>query len=101
MGVVVLAVAACGDIATLPSTAGMGPQPTLPDPQHTLVPTVHIAPAKGWPNGVTPQAARGMGVTAFARELDHPRWLYVLPNRCLTAWEKYLYESATYRVLVF
>lgn len=80
LAVVVLAVAACGDIATLPPTAGMGPQPTLPPPQQTLIPTVHLAPAKGWPNGVMPQAAPGMGVTAFARDLDHPRWLYVLPN---------------------
>ncbi|HSN79669.1 MAG TPA: sorbosone dehydrogenase family protein [Rhodoferax sp.] len=77
---VVLAATACGDIATLPSAAGMGPQPTLPPPQQTLIPTVHIAPAKGWPAGVAPQAAPGLGVNAFARDLDHPRWLHVLPN---------------------
>ncbi len=41
---------------------------------------MHIAPAVGWPSGATPQAAPGMGVNAFARDLDHPRWLYVLPN---------------------
>lgn len=70
----------CSDMATLPLTAGMGPQPTLPPPHQTLLPTVHIAPAKGWPSGVTPLAAPGMGVNAFARDLDHPRWLYVLPN---------------------
>jgi glucose/arabinose dehydrogenase len=77
---VTLAVAACGDMATLPLTAGMGPHPTLPPPCRTLVPTVNMAPAKGWPSGVTPLAAPGMGVNAFARNLDHPRWLYVLPN---------------------
>ena len=80
MGVAVLAVAACSDMATLPFTADMGPQPTLLPPRQTLIPTVHIAPAKGWPSGVTPLAAPGMGVNAFARDLDHPRWLYVLPN---------------------
>ena len=80
MSLVTLAVAACGDMAILPSTAGMGLQPTLPPPRQTLIPTVHIAPAKGWPPGVTPLAAPGMGVNAFARNLDHPRWLYVLPN---------------------
>ena len=58
----------------------MGPQPTLPAPQQTVIPTVHIAPAVGWPSGATPQAAPGMSVNAFARDLDHPRWLYVLPN---------------------
>ena len=78
--VVLLAVAACGEMATLPISAGTGPQPVLPPPRHTLIPTVNIAPAEGWPGGVLPQAAPGMGVSAFAAKLDHPRWLYVLPN---------------------
>ncbi|HSX90309.1 MAG TPA: sorbosone dehydrogenase family protein, partial [Pseudomonas sp.] len=37
-------------------------------------------PAVGWPEGAAPQAAEGLTVQAFARDLDHPRWLYVLPN---------------------
>ena len=45
-----------------------------------MIPTVHIAPAKGWDNGKTPVAGEGMRVAAFADKLDHPRWLYVLPN---------------------
>ena len=80
VGAAVLALAACNEMATLPVSAGTGPHPTLPPPQQTLIPTVHIAPAKGWPPGAAPQAAAGMRVTAFARGLDHPRWLYVLPN---------------------
>lgn len=80
VGAVVLALAACNEMATLPVSAGTGPQPTLPPPQPTLIPTVNIAPAKGWPSGGAPQAAAGMRVTAFARDLDHPRWLLVLPN---------------------
>ena len=71
---------ACGDEATLPVSAGTGPDPKLPPPRHTLIPTVHIAPAKGWPAGAMPTAAPGLSVTAFADNLDHPRWLYVLPN---------------------
>ncbi|MFL5094500.1 MAG: PQQ-dependent sugar dehydrogenase [Xanthobacteraceae bacterium] len=68
------------DIAKLPETAAMGPSPTLPEPNKTLIPTVHIAPAKGWPDGAKPTAASGFEVTALATGLDHPRWLYVLPN---------------------
>jgi glucose/arabinose dehydrogenase len=69
-----------GDPANLPGTAGIGPSPTLPEPRRTLVPTVHIAPAKGWPDGAQPTAANGLAVNAFATGLSHPRWLYVLPN---------------------
>ena len=71
---------ACGEVATLPEQAGVGPHPTLPPPNPTLLPTVNIAPAKGWPAGITPKAAAGLAVNAFATGLDHPRWLYVLPN---------------------
>jgi glucose/arabinose dehydrogenase len=59
---------------------GFGPNPQLPEPQHSLVPTVKIAPAKGWLEAVSPAAAEGMQASVFARGLDHPRWLYVLPN---------------------
>jgi glucose/arabinose dehydrogenase len=45
-----------------------------------LIPTVNIAPAIGWPEGAKPVAAAGTQVAAFAENLDHPRWLYVLPN---------------------
>jgi len=45
-----------------------------------MFPTIHIAPAEGWKNGRMPVAADGMRVAAFADKLDHPRWIYVLPN---------------------
>jgi glucose/arabinose dehydrogenase len=64
----------------LPVEAQIGPQPELPSPRKTLIPTVNIAPAKGWPPGVKPAPAAGLAVNAFATGLDHPRWLYVLPN---------------------
>jgi glucose/arabinose dehydrogenase len=75
-----LALNGCGDTATLPVNAGFGPDPQLPEANPSLVPTVHIAPAKGWGDGETPRAAAGLSVNAFATSLDHPRWLYVLPN---------------------
>ncbi len=70
----------CGETAQLPVSAGTGPQPALPEPRPTLIPTVNIAPAIGWPPGLTPHAAPGTQVTAFATGLEHPRWLLVLPN---------------------
>ena len=75
-----ITLSACGEMAKLPPSAGFGANPTLPEPNPTLLPTVNIAPAKGWPENVKPLSAPGTAVTAFAKDLDHPRWLYVLPN---------------------
>lgn len=72
--------AACGDTAKLPEQASIGGQPQLPLPRRTLLPTVHIAPAEGWPAGGAPQPAPGFEVRALERGLQHPRWLFVLPN---------------------
>ncbi|MCW8278069.1 sorbosone dehydrogenase family protein [Pseudomonas sp. PCH199] len=72
--------AACGETSSLQVSDGTGPSPKLPEPNKTLMPTMNIAPAIGWPNGAKPVAAAGTQVTAFAEGLDHPRWLYVLPN---------------------
>lgn len=71
--------AAC-ESARLPVEAGMGAQPQLPTPNHTIVPTVNVAKATGWAAGTMPTPAAGLHVTPFATGLDHPRWLYVLPN---------------------
>ena len=71
---------ACGEMAKQPLSAGFGSKPVLQPPKQTLIPTVNIAPAIGWPNVKTPVAAAGLRVAAFASGLDHPRWLYVLPN---------------------
>ena len=74
------ALVACAGSATLPVSAGMGPHPELPAPKKSLIPTVNVAAAKGWRGGAKPVPAAGLGVNAFASGLDHPRWLYVLPN---------------------
>ncbi|MES2125462.1 MAG: sorbosone dehydrogenase family protein [Gemmatimonadota bacterium] len=71
---------ACGDTAQLAPEAGMGPAPELPPPHQSLIPTIHVATAVGWPAGVTPDAAPGLAVNAFATGLEHPRWVYPLPN---------------------
>ena len=71
---------ACGGAARLPVEAGMGPNPELPPPRTSLIPVVKVARAVGWPAGTTPTPAEGLAVSAFASGLDHPRWVYVLPN---------------------
>jgi glucose/arabinose dehydrogenase len=75
-----IALTACGDMARLPVEQGMGPDPVLPEPRKSLIPTVEIAPVEGWAEGGKPIVAPGLSVGAFATHLDHPRWLYVLPN---------------------
>jgi len=74
------AIAACGSPARLPISAGVGPTPVLPAPQRSLIPMVHVAAVNRWPVGTQPTAAPMFTVTAFADSLEHPRWLYVLPN---------------------
>jgi glucose/arabinose dehydrogenase len=70
----------CGDSAKLPEQASTGPNPPIPEPVKSWIPTVNIATAEGWPAGAKPHAAQGLAVSAFATGLDHPRWLYSLPN---------------------
>jgi glucose/arabinose dehydrogenase len=62
-----------------PSSLEYGPSPQLPAPTKSILPTVHVAKAKGW-HDAKPQGAEGTSVTAYAVQLQHPRWLYVLPN---------------------
>ncbi|MDY6984760.1 MAG: sorbosone dehydrogenase family protein [Pseudomonadota bacterium] len=64
----------------LPEAAGYGPNPELPEPNPSWLPTVRVARAVGWQGDETPTPAAGLAVNAFASGLDHPRWLYVLPN---------------------
>lgn len=78
--VAALSLGACRESATLTVEDGSGPKPVLPAPKPGLLPTVKIAPAKGWPAGAIPQAAPGLAVSRFTEGLAHPRWLHVLPN---------------------
>ena len=76
----VLAITACAEPSREPVSVAMGINPTLPAPQTSLFPTLKIAEAVRWSAGEKPVAAEGLAVAAFATGLDHPRWLYVLPN---------------------
>ncbi|HEY0271109.1 MAG TPA: PQQ-dependent sugar dehydrogenase, partial [Sphingomonas sp.] len=75
-----LLLAGCGDKARQDVSAGQGTDPDLPPEVHDLIPTVKIAKAIGWGPGQVPTPAPGLAVAAFARGLDHPRWLLVLPD---------------------
>jgi glucose/arabinose dehydrogenase len=77
---VLLLLGGCRQTATLPLSDGTGPTPSLPAPHEQKIPTVDIAPAIGWAAGRKPIPAAGLAVNAFVTGLDHPRWLYVLPN---------------------
>src|SRR5690349_3242163 len=78
--IVVVVTLACADTARLPVSAGIGPNPVLVAPHNSLIPTIKVAPARGWPVGVTPRSMAGTRVNAFASGLDHPRFIYVMPN---------------------
>ena len=80
LGVSVYGLSGCSEKALLHADAGFGPRPVLPPPNPKLLPTVNVAPATGWPEGAKPVAAPGLEVNAYASGLDHPRWLFVLPN---------------------
>jgi glucose/arabinose dehydrogenase len=73
-------IAGFSEHATLPAAAGFGPSPTLPPPDPRILPTINPAKAVGWAEGAKPIAAPGLQVARFADKLEHPRWLYVLPN---------------------
>jgi glucose/arabinose dehydrogenase len=60
--------------------AEYGPHPVLAAPDKHLIPTLHVAKAEPWKGDAMPRAAPGLKVAALARGLQHPRWLYVLPN---------------------
>ena len=68
------------DVATLPIAKVEGERPTISAPRDQTIPTVAVADAVGWKDGATPVAAPGLKVVPFANGLDHPRWLYRLPN---------------------
>jgi glucose/arabinose dehydrogenase len=72
-------VAGCSYGSSDPLT-GFGPNPPLPAPHKSLLPTFSVPKVVGWAPGAAPKAPPGFVVTRFAEGLGHPRWLYVLPT---------------------
>jgi glucose/arabinose dehydrogenase len=65
---------------TADASGEYGGKPNIGPPEKPLLTTMHTAKAVGWPDGMMPRAAKGTAVSALASGLEHPRWLYVLPN---------------------
>ncbi|MBE7733141.1 PQQ-dependent sugar dehydrogenase [Devosia faecipullorum] len=64
-----------------PREPAYGRAPTIPDPRpQGRIPTLKMPTAKGWHGDHQPTPAPGLKVNAFARDLLHPRNIYVLPN---------------------
>src|SRR3954453_23808054 len=58
-----------------------GSSPVVPEAKpQGAIPTLKMPTARGWRDGQLPMAAPGLKVNAFATGLNHPRWIYVLPN---------------------
>lgn len=58
----------------------LGSTPNIPQAKAQGIPTLKMPTAKGWEPGHKPTTAPGLKVNAFATDLLHPRWIYVLPN---------------------
>lgn len=63
-----------------PRTQAVGATPRIPEARKQGIMTLKMPTAEGWAPGHLPAAAPGLKVNAFAANLDHPRWIEVLPN---------------------
>lgn len=63
-----------------PREQAMGVEPKIPQAQAQGIMTLKMPVAEGWKDGRLPICADGLKVNVFAADLDHPRWVEVLPN---------------------
>ncbi len=63
-----------------PKEQAMGSEPKIPQAQKQGIMTLKMPVAEGWKDGRLPVCADGLKVNVFASDLDHPRWIEVLPN---------------------
>ena len=75
-----LSLTACSAPGSDDPFVGFGPNPKLPPPNTSLIPSIGVPDVVHWPAGAAPKAPAGFTVTRYAEGLDHPRWLLVLPN---------------------
>lgn len=63
------------------TAAALADQPSAKLPAPFATPSVTKHPkVLGWPKDKMPTAPQGFRVTAFVRDIESPRWIYVLPN---------------------
>ena len=63
-----------------PAAQAIGLSPQIPQARKQGIMTLKMPTAHGWHDGRVPVAAPGLKVNAFATNLQHPRWIEVLPN---------------------
>ncbi len=80
VGIAGFAYLAWPDTAKLDVNQVAGKTPDITAPRIQMLPTIGVAKAVGWPKGAMPTPAAGLDVQPFATGLDHPRWMYRLPN---------------------
>ena len=61
----------------------LGTAPVIPEAKAQGLPTLKMPTAQGWGEGHVPTAAPGLKVNAFASGLEHPRWIYVMPDNAV------------------
>ncbi|HYV96266.1 MAG TPA: sorbosone dehydrogenase family protein [Gemmatimonadaceae bacterium] len=70
----------CGGTARVPVNETIGANPRITAPDKSMLPVMQVPAARGWSDTAKPRAVERTQVQAFAKGLEHPRWLYVLPN---------------------
>ncbi|MAU94738.1 MAG: sorbosone dehydrogenase [Fulvimarina sp.] len=58
----------------------IGPDPFLPEPAQSLLPSLKVAEVVGWQDGQVPTVPDGLTVTPYATGLANPRTVHTLPN---------------------
>jgi glucose/arabinose dehydrogenase len=92
-----VALSGCGDDGAFDTSEQIGSNPKLPEIHQYLLPPMHIASVVGWKGDEKPTVASGLKVDAIARELQHPRSIYVLPNGDILVVESKAPETSAVR----
>ncbi|MGV0911695.1 PQQ-dependent sugar dehydrogenase [Martelella sp. FOR1707] len=79
-GSALITLSACGDGGQVDPSEQIGADPVLPEPEHSLLPSMKVAEVVGWDEGETPDVPDNLTVSAYAGDLANPRTVHTLPN---------------------